>query len=176
MIGVLALQGGVAPHLATLKAIGLSAAPVRTAEELLRVDGLVLPGGESGAQLRLLSRHGLEGPLRALVASGKPVLATCAGLILLARKVSRPEQWSLGVLDVDVERNAYGRQLESFEATANGMRMVLIRAPRIVRAGAVEVLARLDGEPVLVRQRNVFGATFHPELAGETAVHRMAFA
>lgn len=175
MIGVLALQGGVAPHLEVLRALGLDAGPVRTAEELARAEGLVLPGGESGAQLRLIARHGLEGALRDLVAGGKPVLATCAGLILLARKVLRPEQWSLGALDVDVERNAYGRQVESFEVQEGEMRMVFIRAPRIVRAGAVEVLARLNGEPVLVRQGKVVGATFHPELAGETAVHRMAF-
>lgn len=176
MIGVLALQGGVDPHLRALRSMGREAAPVRTAEELARVDGLVLPGGESGAQLRLISRYGLEGPLRELAASGKPVLATCAGLILAARRVSRPEQWSLGWLDVDVERNAYGRQLESFAAVEGGMRMVFIRAPRIVRAGAVEVLARLEGEPVLVRQGRVVGAAFHPELTGETAVHRLAFA
>ena len=175
MIGVLALQGGVTPHLKALESIGLQAAPVRTPEELKRADGLVLPGGESGAQLRLIARHGLEGPLRDFAAAGRPMLCTCAGLILAAKKVTGPEQWSLGFLDVDVERNAYGRQMESFEATAGGMRMVFIRAPRIVRAGAVEVLARLDGEPVLVRQGKVVGAAFHPELAGETAVHRMAF-
>ena len=176
MIGVLALQGGVAPHLQVLASIGLPAAPVRTAEELRRADGLVLPGGESGAQLRLIGRHGLEGALRELAASGRPVLCTCAGLILAARKVTGPAQWSLGLLDVDVERNAYGRQLESFEAEEGGMRMVFIRAPRIVRTGAaVEVLARLNGEPVLVRSGNVVGAAFHPELAGETAVHRLAF-
>lgn len=175
MIGVLALQGGVAPHLRALEAIGLPAAPVRTPEELSLADGLVLPGGESGAQLRLIARHGLEGPLRDFAAAGKPLLCTCAGLILAAKKVTSPEQWSLGLLDVDVARNAYGRQLESFEATEGGMRMVFIRAPRITRAGAVEVLARFDGEPVLVRQGKVVGAAFHPELAGETAVHRMAF-
>lgn len=176
MIGVLALQGGVEPHLEVLRAIGLEAGPVRTAEEVARADGLVLPGGESGAQLRLIARHGLEGPMRELVASGRPVLATCAGLILAARRVRRPEQWSFGWLDVEVERNAYGRQLESFEAVEGGMRMVFIRAPRIVSTGAVEVLARHGGEPVLVRQGKVVGAAFHPELAGETAVHRMAFA
>jgi len=175
MIGVLALQGGVTPHLRALEAIGLAAAPVRTPEEVRRADGLVLPGGESGAQLRLIARHGLEGPLRDFAASGKPLLCTCAGLILVAKKVTSPEQWSLGLLDVDVERNAYGRQLESFEATEGGMRMVFIRAPRITRAGAVEVLARFHGEPVLVRQGNVVGAAFHPELAGETAVHALAF-
>ncbi len=177
-VGVLALQGGFALHRKPLEALGHSVVEVRTAEELQRVDGLVLPGGESTAMLRLIARGGLEGPLRSFAASGKPVLATCAGLILAAKKVIGPEQPSLGFLDVCVARNAWGRQLDSFEGTADGggVPLVFIRAPRIVEWGsAVKVLATLEGEPVLVRQGNVTGATFHPELTDRLDVHRAIF-
>ena len=177
-VGVLALQGGFALHRKPLEALGHSVVEVRTAEELARVDGLVLPGGESTAMLRLIARGGLEGPLRSFVASGKPVLATCAGLILAAKKVVGPEQPSLGFLDVCVARNAFGRQLDSFEGTADGvdLPLVFIRAPRIVEwSKDVEVKATLDREPVLVKQRNVTGATFHPELTHRLDVHRGVF-
>lgn len=153
--GVLALQGGFGAHLAALGAAGVE---VRTAAELGQVDALVLPGGESTVQARLIERGGLRQALEQFVRSGKPVLATCAGLILCAR---------YGWLDVSVQRNAYGRQVDSFEAMDDSgtRRLVFIRAPRIERVGeGVEVLATLKGEPVLVRQRNVTGACFHPEL------------
>ena len=142
------------------------------------MEGLVLPGGESSAQLSLVDRFGLEGPLRAWLAGGKPVLATCAGLILAARGVASPAQRSLAVLDVDVVRNAYGRQLQSFQATADDGRLelVFIRAPRITRVGLfVEVLATLRGEPILVRQGNIVAAAFHPELTSDPFVHQLAF-
>jgi 5'-phosphate synthase pdxT subunit len=126
----------------------------------------------------LLDREGLRGPLRAFVASGRPVLATCAGLVLAAARVLGPEQPSLGFLDVTVTRNAWGRQLASFEARddADELAIVAIRAPRIVEVGArVRVLSTLHGEPILVQQENVTGATFHPELTSDLAVHASVF-
>jgi 5'-phosphate synthase pdxT subunit len=176
-VGVLAVQGGFAAHEAALARAGLVARQVRAAADLAGLDGLVLPGGESTTQLRLIARHGLEGPLAELVASGKPVLATCAGLILAARDVT-PRQPSYGWLDVAVDRNAFGRQLDSFEADddAGARHLVFIRAPRITRVGkGVEVLATLRGEPVLVRRGRVVGATFHPELAPADPLHRELF-
>ena len=177
-IGVLALQGGFALHLRMLEALGHRAIEVRDAAQLDTVDGLVLPGGESTTQLRLIARSGLRPSLERFAATGKPILATCAGLILVAKKVVGPEQESLGLLDVSVARNAWGRQLDSFEGTADdsALPLVFIRAPRIVeRAASVEVLATLDAEPVLVRQRNITGATFHPELTDSLQVHREVF-
>ncbi len=176
-VGVLALQGDFAPHLEALEQAGLTACEVRSAAELQGVEGLVLPGGESTAQIRLLERHGLWSALAAFGASGRPILATCAGLILAARQV-RPTQPSFGWLDVAVDRNAYGRQLDSFEDLADGGEpLVFIRAPRITSVGeGVEVLARWHGEPVLVRDGAVIGATFHPELTLDRRVQRLAFA
>ncbi len=153
--GVLALQGGFGAHLRTLGSAGIE---VRTPRDLEQVEALVLPGGESTTQTRLIELGGLFAPLETFVRSGKPVFATCAGLILCAR---------YGWLDVTVRRNAYGRQVDSFEALDDSgtRRLVFIRAPRIERVGAsVEVLATLRGEPVLVRQGNVTGACYHPEL------------
>jgi 5'-phosphate synthase pdxT subunit len=175
-VGVLSLQGGFRAHARAVREIGLSALEVRDARDLERADGLVLPGGESTAQLRLLERHGLEGALAAFVAAGRPVLATCAGLILAARAVV-PAQRSFGWLDVEVLRNAHGRQLESFEDRSDeGLPLVFIRAPRISAVGGrVAVLARWRGEPVLVRQGAVTGAAFHPELTPDRRVHRLAF-
>jgi 5'-phosphate synthase pdxT subunit len=177
-VGVLALQGGFALHAPALAALGHEGVEVREAAQLEGVEGLVLPGGESTAMLRLIARHGLRPALERFAASGKPILATCAGLILAARHVTGPEQESLGLLDVSVARNAWGRQLDSFEGTADDgkLPLVFIRAPRITQRGAgVEVLATLEGEPVLVRQRNVTGTTFHPELTNSVEVHRGVF-
>jgi 5'-phosphate synthase pdxT subunit len=129
-------------------------------------------------QLQLIEWLALEAPLRALIERGDPVLATCAGLILLAREVESPAQKSFGVLDVSVRRNAWGRQLDSFEAKSDDQQrdLIFIRAPRIVRTGeGVEVLARYRGEPVLVRDRNVTAASFHPELAAGASVHFEVF-
>jgi pyridoxal 5'-phosphate synthase pdxT subunit len=177
-IGVLALQGGFAPHARRLEELGHAAFEARTARDVENAEGLVLPGGESSAQLLLIERFGLEAPIRALVESERPVLATCAGLILVAAEVTSPRQRSFALVDVDVVRNAYGRQRDSFEARADGEGppLVFIRAPRIVRVGpGVAVLATLAGVPVLVRQNNVTAATFHPELTGDTRVHRGVF-
>jgi 5'-phosphate synthase pdxT subunit len=177
-IGVLAVQGGFAPHLEALRSLGHDARPVRSPGDLELVEGLVLPGGESTAQLRLVERAGLREPLCREVGRGAPVLATCAGLILAAARVERPEQPSFGWIDVTVARNGWGRQIDSFEARddACALALVFIRAPRIVRVGAgVEILATLGGEPVLVRQGKILAATFHPELTDDRAVHAAAF-
>jgi 5'-phosphate synthase pdxT subunit len=177
-VGVLALQGAFAAHAEALSAIGHPVREVRGPGDLPGLGGLVLPGGESSVQLELIRRLGLAGPLAAFVASGAPVLATCAGLILAARRVRRPEQPSFAWLDLDVERNAYGRQLDSFEAVddSGALPLVFIRAPRIVEVGPrVDVVVTLGGEPVMVRQHNVIGAAFHPELTDDLGVHRLAF-
>lgn len=179
-VGVLALQGGYAAHCRRLSELGHEVVEVRTALELDGLEGLVLPGGESTTMLNLLQRRGSElwEALDAFVRSGRPVLATCAGLILAAKRVTGPEQKSFGWLDVDVQRNAWGRQLDSFEGTADdgALELVFIRAPRIERVGeGVEVLATLKGEPVMVRQGALTAATFHPELTTQPDVHREVF-
>lgn len=177
-LGVLALQGGFAAHRKILQELGHEVIEVRTREELERAEGLVLPGGESTVQLELLARFELEEPLRGFFRSGKPIFATCAGLILGAREVSGPVQRSFGFIDVAVARNAFGAQVDSFEDRDDSgtLALMFIRAPRIVRAGPkVEVLARLRGEPILVREGNFTGATFHPELTHEKSVHARVF-
>jgi 5'-phosphate synthase pdxT subunit len=178
-IAVLALQGAFAAHAKRLEALGLAPFEARTARDVDGAEGLVLPGGESSAQLLLIERFGLEAAIRALATSGRPVLATCAGMILAATNVTSPRQRRFGLIDIDVERNAYGRQLDSFEATADGdgeLPLVFIRAPRIVRVGPdVEVLATLAGEPILVRQGHVTAAAFHPELTDDARMHRAVF-
>jgi 5'-phosphate synthase pdxT subunit len=177
-IGVLALQGGFAAHERALADLGHEPVPVRRPSELATVEGIALPGGESSTMLKLLDFSGLAGPLDAFVREGRPVLATCAGLILAARHVTNPAQRSFGWLDVSVSRNAWGRQLDSFEAVADEgqLPLVFIRAPRIVELGSdVEVLARFRGEPVMVRQGNVTGASFHPELTEDRTVHEAVF-
>jgi pyridoxal 5'-phosphate synthase pdxT subunit len=177
-VGILALQGAVGPHARAVEEVGLRAVPVRDEAELAAVDGLILPGGESSTMLKLLDRFGLDGPLERFVESGRPVLATCAGLILAARRVTRPEQRSFGWLDVTVARNAWGRQVHSFEALddAGALPLVFIRAPRIVEVGPeAKVLATFQGEPVLVQQGNVVGAAFHPELTADRSLVRELF-
>lgn len=178
VVGVLAVQGAFDVHARVVRELGHDVVLVRAPRDLDGLDGMILPGGESTVQLDLLGRLGLEAPLRSLVARGVPVLATCAGLILVARTVRRPQQRSLGLVDVTVERNAWGRQVDSFEAVSDeGSDLVFIRAPRIVETGPdVEVLDTLAGEPVLVRQRNVTCATFHPELTSNRGTHRRALA
>lgn len=178
-VGILALQGGFAAHAKTLEALGHEPVLVREAQQLEDVDGLVLPGGESTTMLKLIGSEGLDGPLDAFVRSDKPVLATCAGLILAARSVTGPSQQSFGWLDIHVARNAWGRQVDSFEATSDPpepRHLMFIRAPRIVELGTgCEVLTRLDGEPVAIRQGKIIGAAFHPELTDEGWLHALAF-
>jgi len=178
-VGVLALQGDFAAHARILRGRGAAVREVRRPEALAGLAGLVLPGGESTALLRLMEDADWPGALRACHRAGGALLATCAGVILLAREVD-PAQPSLGLLDLAVTRNAYGRQAESFEADVEAtgfdppLRGVFIRAPRLRAVGpTVEVLAAFGGAPVLVRQGRVIGATFHPELAGDDRVHRL---
>ena len=170
-VGVLAVQGDFAAHGRALERLGVASVAVRTPADFTGLDALVLPGGESTAMLHGIARDGLEAPLRTMLASGRPVLGTCAGAILLARHVTNPPQRSFDALDIDVERNAYGTQIDSFQAPLDtggpldGLRGVFIRAPKIGRVGpSVEVLARHRGDPVLVRSGSVWAATFHPEL------------
>ena len=181
-IAVLALQGGFAAHGRRLAEIGLDSFEARKPEELDEAAGLVLPGGESTTLWKFFETAPWEDAIRRFAESGRPVLGTCAGAIVLAREVTNPAQKGLGVLDVAVERNAYGRQADSFvgevEAPSLGgtLPAVFIRAPKIRRVGeAVEVLATREGEPVLVRQGNVLAATFHPELTADTKIHELAF-
>jgi 5'-phosphate synthase pdxT subunit len=150
---------------------------VRTAREVDALDVLVIPGGESTALLKLLDGSGIEAAARNLITRGGAILGTCAGAILLAKNVTRPAQASWGMIDIDLERNAYGRQIDSFEAVLEPSQYqgIFIRAPRIIRVGPdVEVLARYRGEPVLVREGRVIAASFHPELTGDRRVHQMA--
>lgn len=180
-IGVLALQGDFALHAKALARMGVEAAEVRKPAELEAVDGLVIPGGESTTLLKLMDAWEFVPALEKFHTEARPIFGTCAGLIMLAREVLNPRQFSLGFIDVTVERNAYGRQKESFEtegeATVEGaarpMRMVFIRAPRIRRVGPpVTPLAAHQGECVLAREGSVLVATFHPELSDDTTVHR----
>jgi pyridoxal 5'-phosphate synthase pdxT subunit len=169
-IGVLALQGNVREHLAVLRRLGADAVEVRKPEQLEGLDGLVIPGGESTTFMRLMRLYGLEDAVRGFT---RPVFGTCAGMIVLDRS-------HLGLVDIDVDRNAYGRQVASFEAdlTLEGdpepLRGVFIRAPRVRDAGPdVEVLAELAGEPVLVREGRFIVASFHPELTDDTRIHKL---
>jgi len=184
-VGVLALQGDFEAHEKALRRAGADTVQVRTAEELNGLDGLVIPGGESTTMLKLLNYMDLKEPLRRF-AQEKPVFGTCAGAILLASDVSHPPQESLGLMDLSVERNAYGRQIDSrvaevdpepdfAERTAPGkLEAVFIRAPIIRRAGSgAKVLARYAGDPVLVEQGRHLVATFHPELTADLRVHEL---
>ena len=178
-IGVLALQGAFEAHAKALTALGVTAKLIRTPAELKDLDGLIIPGGESTTFLKFLERGGFLDALQSFVAT-TPTFGTCAGAILLAKDVHNPTQHSLAVLDIAVERNAYGRQIDSTILTAptkldgGPLEMVFIRAPRITRTGpAVETLATRDGAPVLVRERHLLAATFHPELSADTRVHRL---
>jgi 5'-phosphate synthase pdxT subunit len=178
-VGVLALQGDVVEHVAALERVGADVAEVRTPDDLAQVDALVVPGGESTTVIRLLDRFGLTEPVKERVRGGMPFWGTCMGMIVAARDVADTEQPTLGLLDVTVRRNAFGRQVESAEVplaiAALGdepFPAVFIRAPWIERTGPnVETLAELGGHGVMVRQGNVLGTSFHPELTADDRVH-----
>jgi 5'-phosphate synthase pdxT subunit len=182
-VGVLALQGDVREHLAALTSAGVGAVPVKTAEALAAVDGIVIPGGESTTIGKLLDIFGLLDPLRSRIADGLPAYGSCAGMILLADEVvgGTADQQTLGGLDVTVRRNAFGRQVDSFEtdldvAGLDGgpLHAVFIRAPWVERTGdGVEVLASVDGHPVAVRQGHLLATSFHPELTPDTRLHEL---
>jgi 5'-phosphate synthase pdxT subunit len=181
-IGVLALQGAFEEHSAILRAMGVEAVEVRLPSDLDGVSGLIIPGGESTTMRKLIERWGLRGPILDLAASGAPLFGTCAGMIVMSKRIDGGEQAVLPLLDVTVERNAFGRQLDSFETDLDvpvlgdqPVHAVFIRAPVIERTGpGVDVLARLDdGRIVAVRERNVIATSFHPELAGESRFHRL---
>ncbi|CAN5462192.1 pyridoxal 5'-phosphate synthase glutaminase subunit PdxT [soil metagenome] len=181
-IGVLALQGAFIEHLRLLSQLGVDAVAVRLPQHLDGLSGLILPGGESTTMRKLVHRWGLHEPILDMARSGAPVFGTCAGMILLAREIVDGDEPVFPLLDVSVRRNAFGRQLDSFEEEVEvpvlgdtPVHGVFIRAPVIERVGPdVDVLARLaDGRTVAVRQRNVVATAFHPELAGETRFHRL---
>jgi 5'-phosphate synthase pdxT subunit len=183
IIGVLALQGDVREHIEAVRKAGAEAVPVKTREEIERVDGLIIPGGESTTVGKLLDRFGLMDAVRRMPAECKPIFGTCTGMILLAKEVenSAVHQPRLCLMDVTVRRNAFGRQVDSFEEDVpvegidgGPVRAVFIRAPFVseVRAG-VEVLAEFDGHPILVREGDMLAAAFHPELTDDVRVHKL---
>jgi pyridoxal 5'-phosphate synthase pdxT subunit len=176
-VGILALQGDFEAHARILSRLGAEPVEVRVPGELEGLDALIIPGGESTVMTLGIEREGLAGPLRELIAGGTPVMGTCAGMIMLDRE-------HLGLLDATTARNAFGRQLRSFEAQlqVNGVkdgpvRAIFIRAPWVAEHGpGVEVLSEVDGHPVAVRQGNMLAVSFHPELTGETRLHEMLLA
>lgn len=177
-IGILGLQGDFAAHARMLEKLGIAHVIVKKAVELDHVRGLIIPGGESLTILKLMEKDGLADALYSLHARGIPIYGTCAGVILMAGKVLNMDQFSLNLLDVDVDRNGYGRQIDSFEietpipCLGSVFKMVFIRAPIIRRIGKdVEVLAEVEGDPVMVRQGTILGTTFHPEMTHDTRVH-----
>jgi len=180
-VGVLALQGAFAAHQEVLERIGCVTRQIREPRDIGGLQAIVMPGGESTTMSKLLATSGLFDPVAAAIRDGVAVLGTCAGMILLASRIEdgRADQSSFGSLDITVQRNAYGRQVDSFETDlqVSGLdepfRAVFIRAPRVTRVGAAEVLSRHDGEPVLVRQGKVWAASFHPELSDDDRIHRL---
>jgi pyridoxal 5'-phosphate synthase pdxT subunit len=179
-VGVLAYQGDVREHVTAVQQCGAQSFPVRYPEEICTCDALIMPGGESTTIGKLIVRNNLEAPIRELVEAGKPLFGTCAGLILMATDIIGSDQFRFGMLHATVERNAYGRQVESFEAEVPAptlgdepLRGVFIRAPQIVSIGdGVTPLASFEGRIVLCRQDNLLAASFHPELTSDTRVHR----
>jgi pyridoxal 5'-phosphate synthase pdxT subunit len=178
-IGILAVQGDFAAHAAMLGGMGIDSVEVRTREDLANCDGLILPGGESTTQLQFLQEEGLYEAIKKFAADGKAVLGTCAGAILLATEVKNPQQESLGLLDMTVLRNGYGRQVHSDVVSGPStlkpepMEMVFIRGPIFERVGpGIEVLAEYAGKPALVQKGQILAAAFHPELTEDTTVHQ----
>ncbi len=179
-IGVLALQGDVREHVNILESLDADALEVKKPDELLEIDALILPGGESTTIAKMAVRFGLIEPIRSVIDEGLPVYGTCAGMILLASTISDSDQPVIGALDVVVRRNAYGRQNESFEAPLDVEGLdspfpgVFIRAPWVEKVGAdVEVLAAIDDHPVMVRQGGTLATSFHPELTDDGRIHEM---
>ncbi len=182
-VAVLALQGDFEAHRKALSEIGVESFEAKRPADLERAEGLIIPGGESTTLWKFFESEPWEEAFHAFAKSGRPILGTCAGAIVLARDVSSPAQRGLGLIDIAVARNAYGRQVDSFlgevdaPALGGSMPAVFIRAPRIQRTGpGVEVLATHRGEPVVVREGNVAAATFHPELTTDRRLHRLLFA
>ncbi len=179
---MLALQGDFEAHRKKLARIGIASFEAKRPGEIEEAEGLILPGGESTTIWKFFESAPWEETISRLARSRRPILATCAGAIVLAREVSNPAQKGMGLLDIAVERNAYGRQVDSFAGTVDAPALggelpaIFIRAPKIRHVGpGVEVLATLAGEPVLVRQGNIVAATFHPELTEDERIHRMVF-
>jgi len=179
-IGVLALQGAVSEHINMVKSLGVEAVPVKTAEQIKSVDGLIMPGGESTTMGRLITKFELENVIKERISEGMPVYGTCAGMILLAKRIKNYEQFTLGILDITVIRNAFGRQIDSMEVDLNvkglesPFHAIFIRAPVAVELGSdVEALASLDEGVVFLRQGNVFASAFHPELGNDPRIHKM---
>jgi len=178
-IGVLAMQGAFHKHVAALQDCGAAAREVRTAEEIAASAGLIIPGGESTTIGMLIERFALTAAIRDLVARGGPILGTCAGMILLAKDIVDSDQFRLGYMDISVRRNAFGRQVDSFETNlsiqglATPVRAVFIRAPYIEAvAPHIDVLAEFEGKPVLARQGQFLAAAFHPELTEDRRIHQ----
>jgi len=180
-IGVLALQGGFIEHISMLAKLGVKATPVYKTDELEGIDGLIIPGGESTTMLNLMHNFGILEPLKEKVHSGLPIMATCAGIVLLAKEVSNPGMETLSLMDIAVKRNAFGRQVDSFEASVDipvlgkePFPAIFIRAPLIESVSPdIEILGRLaDGKFVAVRQERLLAISFHPELAQDTRLHR----
>ncbi|MGQ9898307.1 MAG: pyridoxal 5'-phosphate synthase glutaminase subunit PdxT [Acidobacteriota bacterium] len=182
-IGILSFQGNFAAHAETLRRAGATSRFVRRIADLADLDGLILPGGESTTMLRFLQAEPWFAAIKDFAAAGRPLLGTCAGAILLARTVTHPAQSSLGLVDMTVRRNGYGRQVDSFTTSlkvpqlgADPLELVFIRAPIIESVGpGVEVLATYGGYPVWVRQGQLFAATFHPELTADVRLHQFVF-
>ena len=179
-IGVLAVQGDFAEHIAILRSIGLEAREIRLPEQLDALDGLIIPGGESTTLSRLMSLYDLRKPISRMAAEGRPVWGTCAGMIMLANEITEQDPVPLGLMDIGVQRNAFGRQVDSFEQelelssiSPEPYNCIFIRAPVVIRVGtSVEVLGSLeDGRPVAVQQGNLLATAFHPELTRDTRIH-----
>jgi 5'-phosphate synthase pdxT subunit len=179
-IGVLALQGAVSEHIEMLKSLGVEAFPVKTVDQIKSIDGLIIPGGESTTMVKLITKFELADIIKKRIAEGMPVYGTCAGMILLAKRIKNYEQFSLGVLDISVIRNAFGRQIDSMEIDlqVKGLKTpfhaIFIRAPIAVELGKdVEALASIKEGVVFLRQGNVFASAFHPELGDDPRIHKM---
>lgn len=179
-IGVLSLQGGVVEHISHIRELGCAAVEVKKLEDLKDIDGLILPGGESTAIGKILRERNLLSPLKEMILSGFPVWGTCAGMILLAKEIENDEHTHISAMDIKVRRNAYGRQIDSFETTetieevsSNPIPLVFIRAPYIISSGdAVKIIHKVNGNIVAARQNSVLVTSFHPELTQNTEFHK----